>query len=71
MKLPEIKKAVNDGKTVHWANELYIVSKGHYASGEENWSIICTSNQHTIGLTWQDGKTMNGKESEFFIAQTT
>lgn len=31
------------------------------------WLIICDSNESCIGLTWQDGVTVNGKPDEFFI----
>ncbi len=65
MNLPEIKKAIADGKTVHWATTGYQVicdKIGQYL-------ILCTSNGSCIGLTWADGITMNGKEDEFFIAE--
>lgn len=67
MNLQQIKQAVNDGKTVHWGNRLYSVTKSHFGNGEEDWNIFCKSNEHCIGLTWQDGKTMNGREEQFFI----
>ena len=62
MTLSEIKEAVDAGKTVHWSNALYSVipSCGDYL-------IKCSSNNHCIGLTWQDGVTMNGKEEDFYI----
>ena len=64
MTLQEIKQAISEGKKVHWSNSLYIV---HFSGGE--YLITCTSNEHTIGLTWQDEITMNGKEEDFFIAE--
>ena len=64
MNLEEIKKAVTEGKKVHWASEAYIVVN---PNGGTQWLIKCVLNNHCIGLTWLDGKTMNGKESEFFI----
>lgn len=63
MNLEEIKKAVNEGKIVCWANEGYRVIKDKLG----RFFIHCTMNDHYIGLTWQDGKTLNGKEEQFFI----
>jgi hypothetical protein len=67
MTLEEIKAAVNKGKKVFWSNSLYEVKKGVYPSGNEHWDIVCRSNGHSIGLTWTDEKTMNGKEDDFYI----
>jgi hypothetical protein len=61
MTLIEIKQAISDGKTVHWANKGYTVIKdvnGQY--------LINYDNKDFIGLTWLDGVTLNGRESEFF-----
>ena len=66
MTLSEIKQAIAEGKTVHWSNGLYYVKK----VGEDKYVIACESNNHAIGLTWQDGVTMNGKEESFYIAET-
>ena len=63
MTLEEIKTAVLAGKTVHWANSLYIVK--HY---EGEFSIVCTSNGYTTGLTSQSG-VMTEKEKDFYIAK--
>ena len=65
MTLSEIKRAVEAGKTVHWQNDGYVVTKDHLGQ----WFIVFKSNNHHIGLTWQDGKTMNGKPSEFYIGK--
>lgn len=62
MKLEEIKKAVDEGKIVHWANEAYKVIKDDVGQ----YFIRCTLNNDLIGLTWRDGVTLNGKEEEFF-----
>ncbi len=64
MTLQEIKTAVDNGLTVHWKNELYVVTKG-----KSDYYIVCTSNNYVIGLTWQGEVTMNGKEEDFFIAK--
>lgn len=65
MTLQEIKDAVESGKTVHWATELYVVKKDSIGQ----WLIVCTHNGNCIGLTWLDGVTMNGKEEDFFIKE--
>lgn len=62
MTLDEIKTAVNAGKTVHWSNGLYRVIRAG-----KDYQIVCEQNGHAIGLTWQDGETMNGSPSEFYI----
>ena len=67
MNLEQIKKAVREGKKVHWASEAYEVILSHFNDGTEQWLIKCVFNGSCIGLTWADGKTMNGKESEFYI----
>lgn len=64
MTLEEIKKAVNEGKHVYWCNENYEVVKDKY----DQWFIVCYIG-NTIGLTWRDGKTLNGKEEEFYIGE--
>lgn len=65
MTLDEIKKAVDRGKSVKWANKLYDVIKDSLGQ----YLIICSSNQYTIGLTHTDGKTLNGRPSEFYISR--
>lgn len=62
MNLEEIKTAVHEGKTVCWSNPAYVVK-----NYDEQWLIECLLNGHAIGLTWLDGKTMNGEEKDFFI----
>jgi hypothetical protein len=64
MNAQEIKAAVDAGKKVYWSNKGYQVvkSKGDY--------MIKAANGHMIGLTWEDGKTLNGKESDFFIGES-
>lgn len=60
MNLEQIKQAIADGKKVFWASALYEVirdSRGEYL-------IKCGPSY--IGLTWADGVTLNGKESDFF-----
>ena len=64
MTVHEIKKAVDDGKKVHWSSNIYIVHKVG-----ASYLITCTHNDHTIGLTWLDGVTLNGKEEDFYIEE--
>lgn len=63
MNLEEIKQAISEGKTVNWSNSLYKVINPH--NGE--YLILCTANNHAIGLTHRDGVTMNGDEKDFFV----
>lgn len=65
MTLQEIKTAVDAGKIVHWSNGAYKVIKcknGQY--------LIDCKQGNAIGLTWQDGTTLNGKEEDFFITES-
>ena len=65
MTLDQIKKAVDSGKKVHWANKGYTIikdTKGQY--------LITHDRGNTIGLTWRDGKTLNGEPKEFFLAES-
>jgi hypothetical protein len=63
MKLQEIKNAILAGKTVCWAHEGYQVM----GDDLDDLSIVCLSNSNSTGLTWRDGVTLNGHESEFFV----
>ena len=63
MNLEQIKSFLDQGITIYWKTLLYPVirdSKGEYY-------IKCTANNYRIGLTWADNKTLNGKESDFFV----
>jgi len=64
MNLQEIKKAIADGKKVYWSNTSYEVIKDKI----DQYFIECT-NGSAIGLTWQDGTTLNGEEKDFFIGE--
>jgi len=64
MTVEEIKKAVDEGKTVYWSSEIYPVIKDRIGQ----YLINCTISTMCIGLTWLDGVTLNGTEDEFFIA---
>jgi len=62
MNLQEIKQAIEEGKIVYWSNSAYRVNK--YPNNQ--YVIECMLNRHCIGLTWLDGKTMNGEEKDFY-----
>ena len=63
MNLAEIKTAIAEGKNVYWASLAYQVKIDKY----NQYIIVCSLNGNAIGLTWQDGTTLNGKETDFFI----
>ena len=61
MTLEEIKSAIENGRKVYFKNERYEVIKdsiGQY--------LITCGGGSAIGLTWQDGVTMNGMERDFY-----
>ena len=65
MTIDDIKAAVDAGKSVHWANEGYVVHKdsaGHYL-------ITFTPNGSTIGLTDRACTKLNGQSELFFVAR--
>lgn len=66
MTLEEIKQAVNSGKIVHWSNDGYRVIRDVF---EDRYLIMWRGGRHYIGLTWQDGITLNGDESDFYIEE--
>lgn len=66
MQLEEIKRAVDAGQVVHWANDGYRVIKG----GLGRYLIVYgmgTTRMNCIGLTHQDGRTLNGRPEEFYV----
>lgn len=69
MNLQEIKDALAAGKRVFWSNRAYEVI--HDTKNGCNQYLIVymhgTDRANCIGLTWQDGVTMNGRPEEFFI----
>jgi len=64
MKLKEIKAFVNYGFPVYWKSKIYEIKeyKGEYY-------IHCLKNDSIIGLTWEDGITLNGEEGDFFTSR--
>lgn len=65
MKATEIKRAVDEGLTVHWMNPGYEVIRGRERG---QYFICCMNTGHCIMLTHADGATLNGDELDFFIA---
>jgi hypothetical protein len=65
MNLEEIKNAISMGKKVYWKNFLYEV----VLDCKNQYFVTCKSNNYSIGLTWADNVTLNGDESDFFIAE--
>jgi len=66
MNIKDIKAAVDEGKTVHWANAGYVVRK----DGLGQYLIVYLPNGSAIGLTNRAGTQLNGAEGEFFIAES-
>ena len=66
MTLEDIKAAVDAGQTVHWANTGYVVHKDRFGQ----YLITYLPNGSCIGLTDRSGHRLNGKETEFFVAQS-
>ena len=67
MTLEEIKEAVNKNIEVYYKNSNYVVTR----SGDEYFIMCLDGNAHTIGLTWADDLTMNGKEKDFFMMRSS
>ncbi len=63
MDAQQIREAIDQGKQVFWGTSGYPVIKDN----KGQYLITCTTTSMCIGLTWQDGVTLNGKEEEFFI----
>lgn len=68
MRLQEILRALDEGLQVHWQNRGYVVERSAVGGACVIRSLLTG---HCICLTWADGLTLNGKESEFFIGEGT
>ena len=66
MNLTEIKQAVREGKTVHWASKAYVV-KLSVKDDVEYWSIVCLWNNSSTSPTGADETKTAGEEKDFFI----
>lgn len=62
MNLQETKSAVESEQKVYGKSFLYEV----VFDGNE-YFITCKSTNHKIGLVWEAGRTMDGKEQDFFM----
>ena len=67
MTLEEIKLALFEGKRVYWKTPAYSVFEGL-----DGYYIVFIPDSagfghNCISLTWQDGKTLNGTEEDFFV----
>ncbi len=58
----KIKKLVDDGVQVHWANERYIVKKDTIG----NYNVIDEYNHNCIGLTDKTGNLLNTNQNYFY-----
>ncbi len=67
MTMQEIKQAVDAGNRVHWSNAGYVVTRDRLAQ----YLITFKKNGSAIGLINRDGTRLNGKQDEFFIANST
>jgi hypothetical protein len=65
MTLDEIKSTVDAGHKVYWVHNGYEVIKDNLGQ-----YLIRYETGDCIGLTHQDGITLNGKEKEFFTIKT-
>ena len=62
MTLNDIKQTIEKGGRVYHQSPSYEVIKDRIGQ----YLIKCHLNDYCIGLTWQDGKTLNGREYEFY-----
>ena len=62
MRLDEIMYTLEIGGKVYWHNDNYEVIKDSIGQ----YLIHSRFNDYYIGLTHSDGKTMNGKEEDFY-----
>lgn len=65
MNIQEIKTAVEAGKTVHWSNAGYVVTKDSIGQ----FHITFKQNQSSVGLTNRAGNRLNGQPQDFYIAE--
>ena len=65
MTLDQIKRAVNAGKTVHWANSRYTVVCDNLGQ----WLLTCEGGS-TVGLTHGEGTILTSAADEFYVEGT-
>ena len=66
MTLEEIKTHVKEGSYVYWKTTNYRVIEDSHI--KDRFLSHSQFNDHYIGLTWQDNRTLNGDESDFYLA---
>ena len=64
MKLEDIKKAVEQGQTVHWKNKGYTVQK--WKNGD--FYVVFSANKNAVGLEYEG--QLQGQEGDFFLEQS-
>ena len=64
MTIAEIKAAVDAGRTVHWSNAGYRVTRDRFGQ----YLICFDRNGSCIGLTDRTGDKLNGAEADFYPA---
>lgn len=62
MTLEEIKEGVLNNRTICWKNKNYHVVCDNLGQ----WLILCLSNRSSVGLTQEDGVTLNELQEDFF-----
>ena len=69
MTLQDIKTAVRAGRTVHWKSDAYQVTLSHgRRTGVELWYIRCNWNGSVTALDRNNGESLIGQESDFYLA---
>ena len=66
MTLERIKQEVRKGNYVYYKTPNYRVIEDSHI--KDRFLIHSQFNDHYIGLTWQDNRTLNGDESDFYLA---
>ena len=59
--LATLTKAVDNGETVHWKSTIYRVVHSY----EDQYLVMCSLNDHCVGLTSLDG-ILQGNIEDFF-----
>lgn len=69
LSLEQILEAKQQGKRVFWASYGYevLLAEGKDPTEPLNYFIKYMPNGSCQGLTWLDGKTVNGKAEDFFV----
>ncbi|TRD15771.1 hypothetical protein [Palleronia caenipelagi] len=65
MTIDQIKKDVDEGKTVFWVNHGYRVIKDSIGQ----YLIVFEPNGNVIGLTNRAGTRLNGAEADFYLGE--